>query len=529
VNESEYSLAWPDGVVSRLPERLWVGDDFVPDDYPPADVTGGLTSLRFIIAAIRRRTRLWCVTAAIGLLGGCALSVVSPAPYQATASLLLTPGPYENVNTVQNNDQAMAQSRTVASAAVRKLGLAESPAQFLSSYKATPLTDRVLQITISAHSGDQAAAGANAVATAFLAFRADQMQTQEQSIVASLDQQISQSQAKLGSINARITQGEGGLRTQRDNEQALLYQLRQSATQSQAAIQPQIDASVKGSIVLDAALVLPHSSLKPLLLDVAMGLLVGLMLGIAYVVIAAIASDRLRRRDDVARALGAPVKLSIRAAQGKWGLPRRGGPAVVDADIQRIAAHLRGVSSGSAERPAGLAVVPVDDTRVAARSLLSLAVSLARAGQNVVVADLCEGAPVATLLGAADPGVRVVSTGDTRLSVAVPGDDEFVPSGPFGPVPAQRSAFTEAVAAACSPASTVLTLVALDPSLGGEHIATWATDAVVMVTAGESSETRIWAVGELVRLSGTRLASAVLVGADKSDESLGMVSVPEIA
>jgi hypothetical protein len=36
-------------------------------------------------------------------------------------------------------------------------------------------------------------------------------------------------------------------------------------------------------------------------------------------------------------------------------------------------------------------------------------------------------------------------------------------------------------------------------------------------------------VGELVRLSGTRLASAVLVGADKSDESLGMVSVPEIA
>jgi hypothetical protein len=83
------------------------------------------------------------------------------------------------------------------------------------------------------------------------------------------------------------------------------------------------------------------------------------------------------------------------------------------------------------------------------------------------------------------------------------------------------------VAAACASANLLLTLATLDPSLGGEHLATWATDAVVVVTAGRSSWTKIHGVAELVRLSGTRLVCAVLVGADNTDESLGMIPTPE--
>jgi hypothetical protein len=47
-----------------------------------------------------------------------------------------------------------------------------------------------------------------------------------------------------------------------------------------------------------------------------------------------------------------------------------------------------------------------------------------------------------------------------------------------------------------------------------------------MVTAGRSSWTRIQAAGEMIRLSGARLVSGVLVGADKNDESLGMSQPP---
>ena len=65
------------------------------------------------------------------------------------------------------------------------------------------------------------------------------------------------------------------------------------------------------------------------------------------------------------------------------------------------------------------------------------------------------------------------------------------------------------------------------PALGGDHLATWAANAVVVVTAGQSSAVRIHGVGEMIRLAGTRLDSVVLIGADKSDESLGLTPRPD--
>ena len=117
-----------------------------------------------------------------------------------------------------------------------------------------------------------------------------------------------------------------------------------------------------------------------------------------------------------------------------------------------------------------------------------------------------------------------MSAQGAHLVVAVPERDNLATFGPLdrGPVPAERSSFTEAVADACASANLLLTLATVDPSLGAEHIATWATDAVAVVTAGQSSWEKVHGVAELVRLSGTRLVSAVLVGADKTDESVGM-------
>ena len=73
----------------------------------------------------------------------------------------------------------------------------------------------------------------------------------------------------------------------------------------------------------------------------------------------------------------------------------------------------------------------------------------------------------------------------------------------------------------------MLTLATLDPAFGGDYLATWATDAVAVVTAGRSSAERLRAVGDMVRLAGIRLDSAVLLGADKDDESLGLAPAPD--
>jgi hypothetical protein len=158
--------------------------------------------------------------------------------------------------------------------------------------------------------------------------------------------------------------------------------------------------------------------------------------------------------------------------------------------------------------------------------LVSLATSCARQGKRVVVADLARGAPAARQLGAGSPGGSEAGTQhDARLVIAVPEGDDVVPSGPFGRPHAwdQQSGFSKEVAAACASADLLLTLVTLDPSVGGEHLPTWGADAVVIVAAGRSTWTKINAVAEMIRLSGVYLVSAVLVGADRTDESLGTI------
>ena len=245
------------------------------------------------------------------------------------------------------------------------------------------------------------------------------------------------------------------------------------------------------------------------------------------VIVGALISDRLRQRDDVARALDAPVKLSVGAVRrSRRGRGRGGLAATQSTNIKRVAAYLDTAVPSSPRGPANLAVVPVDDVHVPAACLVSLAVSCAQRGLRVVVADLCDDAPAARLLGASDPGVQTVSTQGTDLTVIVPDRDDVVPVGPLQPN-TRRVRAAELVVAACTSADLLLTLATLDPSLGGEHLAGWAHSAVATVTAGESTAARIRAVSEMIRLAEMSLISGVLIGADKTDESLGVLSAPE--
>src|SRR5262249_7514027 len=134
------------------------------------------------------------------------------------------------------------------------------------------------------------------------------------------------------------------------------------------------------------------------------------------------------------------------------------------------------------------------------------------------------------LLGTKEPGMLAVTVDGAHLLVSVSDPDDITPSGPL-PLRASPQAPTgpaRELAAACASADFLFTLVTLDPAVGGDHLATWADDDIVMVTAGQSSATRINAVGEMVRLAGMHLDSAVLVGADRADESLGMVFTPSV-
>ena len=508
---------------------------WLDDEGGLADPGGDLVNIGFIGAALRRSKRMWLSLGLVGLLLGIALSVLRPAAPQASTTLLLTVGPEGQPGTAILTDQAMAGSRGVAAAAIRKLGLHETADDLLGSYKAVALTDRILRITVSASTDAQAVVRADAIAAAFLTFRASQLDEQQRLQFAALDDAVGRGEQRLASIETRLAQVSAkpssaarhaaltklqGARSQALSE---LNALQNQVESTKADAEQTTAAMVGQSKVLDTASPVPQSHLKPLVLFGGAGLVVGLFLGAAIAIVRSLVSDRLRRRDDVSRALGAPVRLSVPGRPLGWRPVKRGaGGAGDDAGVQRIVAFL-GTVLATECRGGALAVVPVDDPRVAATCVMKLAASLAQTGSHVMVADLCGGAPAARVAGVSEPGTHTVQFAGADVDVLVPAPDDIAPTGPLDVPPRSRESASRTEPGPVGRSSGVLlSLVALDPSLPGDHLRSWASEAVVVVTAGRSSWTRIHAVGELIRLAGTRLVSAILVGADKWDESLGV-------
>jgi hypothetical protein len=196
--------------------------------------------------------------------------------------------------------------------------------------------------------------------------------------------------------------------------------------------------------------------------------------------------------------------------------------------MRSVVEYLQKITSLPDQRGAGgLAIVAVDDASTVARPVVSLALSSAKEGKRVLLADLSEGRHAARLLGVAEPGVRHVSSQGAHLMVAVPAADEVAPIGPFrsrGSIAMQNAAVDGALADAGVSADLVLSLVTLDPRGVSDHLGTWASDAVAVITAGASTAEMVHSIGEMVRLGGARLDSTVLLGADPGDESLGVIT-----
>ena len=518
-------------------DRLGVYDDFTGAENRPGDFVPGLVNLGFIKAAIRRSVWFVSFLAAIGLCGGIGVFVKYPHSYQATASVFLTISPYEDTLTAVANNQAMAATSPVATIALKKLGLKESVSNFLSSYTVASSTARVLTVTGSGSSAEQAQLRAGAVANAFLTFRADELQAQQNLVVQSLNQQLSQAEKRVSSIDGQISQlGQPAspaqldkLRADRTSAANALANLRQAAATNQTTTAPALTAALKNSQLLSVTPV-PLAKKKILVTYAAIGLIAGLVVGLTIVIIRALISDRLRRRDDVAYALDAPVKLSVRTLGPHSRLtPWRGRGAKRNQDLRRVVAHLHTAVPRRTQGAQGLAIVAVDNAPVVAQAVMELVTSYAGSGTQVVAADLSSGAHLAHLAGIKGPGTHTVSRNGVTFAMAVPERDDMAPAGPLPPFnsPPGRAQAPDPLVTSDVAADLLLTLATLDPAVGGDHLATWASNAVVVVSSGESSAERIHGVGEMIRLAGMRLDSVVLLGADKSDESLGLTPRPE--
>lgn len=509
------------------------GPDAEPQ--PARRYMGGFVSLHFVLKAVARRKRVWITMALVGLLVGMSLHVVIPRKFAAQTELQLFHSPNDDPTRDMATDVALLQSEAVAQKVITQLGLQTTAQKLTGSYSGVATTDEILDITFNASTSSEAVTRANALANDFLAFRTTLFNDQNAAVVDALQTQIKGLQTQVSSINTQIS-NLGIVATGSPNAPLLqtlnsqkIGDLNQEGTLSQTVqsddlITTTINAQSK---VISSASAIVHSALKVLLVDSASGLVAGLALGLGILALLAIASDKIRRRDEVAEALGAPVELSVsrfgrfrvmRTTRLRRRLSKPGRP------VELMTRHLRAaVHSGSS--PKRLAVISVDSLEPAALSVAILAGRLAVfEGKRVMVVDLSPGRVLGELLGVSKPETRImfVKGAWVPMLVAVPKDDDPMEMTTIELPKAENDSDDTPGHTWTSP-EVVLVFSSLDLGIGASHLATIADEATVVITAGRSSAAEIRSTAELINAAGLDLRGAILVGADKNDESVGLV------
>jgi capsular polysaccharide biosynthesis protein len=514
-------------------DPVWADDDGLFDERSASFPPDALVTFRFVRDAIRRHLRLWLIVAIIGLLGGLASTVVLPAPSSSVTRLLITHRDGEDPVNAMATDVSLATTHTVAQRVIDLLKLPETQDELLKRYAVAAPTDRVLEITAKAKTSDESTKLATVIAQVFLVYRQEQIGLQ----AAPLSRDLASAQNNLSLAEQAVrAAGDDPLAEPLKNPNSpagvrlIAARERFSYVRQQLLDQQVQDAKLISSRVLDVAAPVHASAKKTIVISAATGLIAGLFLGLGFVIVRALISDRLWKRQDIAHALSARVRLST-DRPSRWRLlpfPRYLRESQRrNQENQVIVRHLdQRIVWGERPIPA-ITVVSVDDVRTCALAVASLAVSLAEDGKYVLVADLTAGGTLARMLGVKETGTHesTFSERGRRIDVhladpaAGPVEGAYLRIGDTG-----RPAGTGDVAldAAWEAADIVLSLATLTPAVGADHLATWAAHAAVFVTAGQSTATKIQATGEMLRLAGLEIDTAVVLRPDRTDESVGV-------
>ena len=307
-------------------------------------------NLHFILDALRRRRR-WVIGSAIaGLAVGLLLSVVSAPTPQAETKVLLTFPSASDRTRAMATDAQLLETDAVARRVVNSLHLRESPEAFASSYSGTALSDDLLGVSASASSSSDAVRRADALAHEYLAYRADIYQHQSNAIIEGLQKRQAAIQDQIAELNQQLGAQETAITSTDPAIAGLLARrsgLNDEFTTLNGAIEAQASSSaavVKGSFAIDRATPVERSTIKELGRNALSGLAAGLAIGFAIVVLLAVTSNRVWRRDDVAEAMRHSVDLStgpIRVRGRKATRAMKKLIARPTPELARVVAHVR--------------------------------------------------------------------------------------------------------------------------------------------------------------------------------------------
>ena len=279
----------------------------------------GSVELRDYLAVFRRQLALIIAITLLGAAAAAAYTFRRTPVYESTASVLVRaittnafdPGQRVDQQLNMFNQRQLAMSEPVAALAAKSLKTTATPAQLLEHVKVdVPANSQILRIRYQDTVPLTAQRGADAFAKAYLASREADARAQATTSQKSLQKDITRFQKQASDAEKVIGNPDADSAT------------RQAAQAKLAAANNRLDqllSQLSGFQSLDftpgtviAASALPSTPASPNnRLDIGIGLLVGLFLGVMLAFVRDRTDDRLRGREDLAERLDRPVLATI--------------------------------------------------------------------------------------------------------------------------------------------------------------------------------------------------------------------------
>lgn len=178
---------------------------------------------------------------------------------------------------------------------------------------------------------------------------------------------------------------------------------------------------------------------------------------------------------------------------------------------RRLRSHLES-APGSA-----LAVVAVGNAEPAALAMGALAFDLSSEGHRVMVVDAAENRPLASIVGIS-PESGSLEAFQLETGNGPPVKVLVAPDDPMRMAQKPPPDDTDAL----------LVLLTLDAAFGAEQITPWVTDAVLILSPGGVTLTRMDLTRDMLRESGISLRSVILLDADPHDETSGALGPADL-
>lgn len=480
------------------------------------------TRTRAVRRAATHHPVIVIVAALIGFVLGAGYVQYGPSNFTATSSLLVTPligNPYTTSDRGATLDSLQTEAQvvttdTVAAKAATTLKATQTPAQLRSHVTATvPVNTQVIDIAFKGSSPDAARNGAEAFASAYLAYRIDRSKQTVNSSLASINTQIASTTAALRDIADK----------QAGQQRSSYLDGRSSALSKQLATL-ETSRSTLSTQVLDPGTVIspantPASSNKSLLVILALvGLILGAILGWTIALLRELTTAKIRSAGDI-EVLGIPVLAEICIpGPGRKSAKRSGA---VEAGYRELRTAL--VASLGEAGDTGPIVSVIDASEAGAAAVVSASLSsvFARSGIEVTLLDAggsTRASASAIYYLAQQPGLSEVLLDGRRLSdVSV---DQFaglriVPAGttPGGSVdhflsPQMRRTFD----ALRADGRYVVVAAGSATDATGQSVAILSDAVVLAVPTGSATSRSVQTAYHELERTGATILGVVLIG-----------------